>query len=253
MCCRRPRRSSAPTQAAQLAELRVVARRWPTSAWRGWRSCSDTVPRKEIEAAAGRAGQPGRASRRRRRRPERPRGAGRAGVRRHRGRHVVAGQVVDARELCSRSSIRRACASRRWPSMPALAGRHRRRQRSRVGSERLPLQFVGAARALREQALPLHFSRTQAQRCSRAGGRPARAASSCRHVRRLKGIAVPAACAHEEPGQPDHRLGARRRRAFRAAVVATEPLDGANVTVTAGLKAGDRVATQGASLINQVR
>ena len=32
-----------------------------------------------------------------------------------------------------------------------------------------------------------------------------------------------------------------------------EPLDGASVTVTSGIKAGERVATQGASFINQVR
>jgi cobalt-zinc-cadmium efflux system membrane fusion protein len=30
-------------------------------------------------------------------------------------------------------------------------------------------------------------------------------------------------------------------------------LDGATVAVTSGLRAGDRVATQGATLINQVR
>jgi hypothetical protein len=35
--------------------------------------------------------------------------------------------------------------------------------------------------------------------------------------------------------------------------VTFEPLDGARVTVTSGLKSGDRVATQGATLINQVR
>ena len=40
---------------------------------------------------------------------------------------------------------------------------------------------------------------------------------------------------------------------FEARVVTVEPLDGATVAVTSGLKAGDRVATQGATLINQVR
>jgi cobalt-zinc-cadmium efflux system membrane fusion protein len=35
--------------------------------------------------------------------------------------------------------------------------------------------------------------------------------------------------------------------------VTTESLDGISVSVTAGLKAGDKVATQGATLINQVR
>jgi cobalt-zinc-cadmium efflux system membrane fusion protein len=36
-------------------------------------------------------------------------------------------------------------------------------------------------------------------------------------------------------------------------LVVTQPLDGASVSVTSGLKAGDRVVTHGATLINQVR
>jgi len=36
-------------------------------------------------------------------------------------------------------------------------------------------------------------------------------------------------------------------------VVTVEPLDGASVAITSGLKAGDRVATQAAALINQIR
>jgi cobalt-zinc-cadmium efflux system membrane fusion protein len=40
---------------------------------------------------------------------------------------------------------------------------------------------------------------------------------------------------------------------FEPRVVTVEPLDGVNVAVTNGLKVGDRVATQGATLINQVR
>jgi hypothetical protein len=32
-----------------------------------------------------------------------------------------------------------------------------------------------------------------------------------------------------------------------------EPLDGANVAVTVGLKAGDRVVVRAATLVNQVR
>src|SRR5690606_23968581 len=40
---------------------------------------------------------------------------------------------------------------------------------------------------------------------------------------------------------------------FEPRVVTVEPLDGVNVAVSNGLKVGDRVATQGATLINQVR
>jgi hypothetical protein len=40
---------------------------------------------------------------------------------------------------------------------------------------------------------------------------------------------------------------------FEPRTVTTEPLDGVNAAVTSGLEPGDRVATQGATLINQVR
>jgi multidrug efflux pump subunit AcrA (membrane-fusion protein) len=40
---------------------------------------------------------------------------------------------------------------------------------------------------------------------------------------------------------------------YEPRVVTYEALDGVSVAVTSGLKAGDRVATQGAALINQVR
>ena len=40
---------------------------------------------------------------------------------------------------------------------------------------------------------------------------------------------------------------------FEPRIVRMAPLDGVNVAVVDGLKAGDRVATQGATLINQVR
>jgi hypothetical protein len=40
---------------------------------------------------------------------------------------------------------------------------------------------------------------------------------------------------------------------FEPRTVTTEPLDGTDVAVTSGLKAGDRVAVRAATLINQIR
>ena len=40
---------------------------------------------------------------------------------------------------------------------------------------------------------------------------------------------------------------------FEPRAITTETLDGLNVAVTSGLKVGERIATQGATLINQVR
>ena len=40
---------------------------------------------------------------------------------------------------------------------------------------------------------------------------------------------------------------------FEPRTVTYQPLDGTRVTVTSGLKSSERVVTQGATLINQVR
>ena len=40
---------------------------------------------------------------------------------------------------------------------------------------------------------------------------------------------------------------------FEARAIRSEPLDGVRVLVTGGLKAGERVVVQGASLISQIR
>jgi len=54
---------------------------------------------------------------------------------------------------------------------------------------------------------------------------------------------------HAGPGH-DHKTAPQR---FEPRTVITEALDGVIVAVTSGLEPGDRVATQGATLINQVR
>jgi membrane fusion protein, heavy metal efflux system len=115
----------------------------------------------------------------------------------------------------------------------------------------VPLRFLGAARALREQALPLHFSADGAALSRLAVGQPVKVHVQTR--RAVQGIAVPAASLMRSPSNQTIVWVKTAPEKFEPRVVIAEPLDGLRVAVTSGLQPGDRVATQGATLINQVR
>lgn len=239
-------------QAAQLAELRA-AHALAQKRLARLQELSDTVPRKEIEAAeselaslSARASAVGGGL-----------GAREALVAPVSGviaaAHAVAGQVVDARELVyevvdpSRLHIEALVFD------PALAGNVAGASLA-VAKDKVPLQFIGAARSLREQALPLTFRAEQAARAALealAVGQPVKVFVQTRST--VKGIAVPAASLMKSPTNQAIVWVKTAPERFEPRIVATEPLDGVNVAVTSGLKTGDRVATQGATLINQVR
>jgi len=108
-----------------------------------------------------------------------------------------------------------------------------------------------AARSLREQALPLGFRAQGAALNGLAVGQPVRVFVQTRQ--KVKGIPVPVASLMKSPANQTVVWVKTAPERFEPRTVTTEPLDGLNVAVTSGLKAGDRVATQGATLINQVR
>jgi cobalt-zinc-cadmium efflux system membrane fusion protein len=88
--------------------------------------------------------------------------------------HVVAGQVVDARELLFEiidPSRLRIEALAFEPSLAANVGS----ATLAVGDQRVPLEFVGAARSLREQALPLGFRAQSVRHLEQLGRRTTRA------------------------------------------------------------------------------
>ena len=70
---------------------------------------------------------------------------------------------------------------------------------------------------------------------------------------KVQGIAVPAASLMKNPSNQTIVWVKTEPEKFEPRIVSAEPLDGVTVAVTSGLKPGDRVATQGATLINQVR
>jgi len=69
----------------------------------------------------------------------------------------------------------------------------------------------------------------------------------------VRGVAVPAKALVRSPANQTIVWVKTAPEHFKARVVTTEPLDGARVAVTAGLQAGERVVTQAAPLINQIR
>ena len=236
-------------QAAQLAELRA-AKSLADQRVARLTELADTVPRKDIEAAeseaqslAGRIGAVGSglSSREALVAPV-------SGV--IASAHAVAGQVVDARELVfeivdpARLRIEALAFDTDIASGVGSAS-------LAVGSERVPLAFIGAARSLREQALPLVFRAEGQALTALAVGQPVRVVVQGKD--RIQGIAVPVAALVKNPANQTIVWVKVAPERFEPRPVTTAPLDGVTVAVTSGLKTGDRVATQGATLINQVR
>ena len=236
-------------QAAQLAELRA-SRSLADKRVARLKELADTVPRKEIEAAESEAASLA----------ERAAAVG-AGLSSREAlvasasgviasANAVAGQVVDARELVFEIVDPQRLRIEALAFDTALADRIGGASLA-VGSERLPLVFVGAGRSLREQALPLSFRAQGAALSQLAVGQPVRVFVQTRD--KVKGIAVPVLSLLKNPANQTIVWVKSAPERFEPRTVTTEPLDGMSVAVTSGLKPGDRVATQGATLINQVR
>ncbi len=236
-------------QAAQLAELRA-AKSLADKRVARLKELADTVPRKDIEAAESEAASLG------------ARVAAVSGGLFNREALVapvsgviasasaVAGQVVDARELVFEVVDPTRLRIEALAFDAALAANIGSATLA-VGDQRVPLVFVGAARSMREQALPLGFRAQGATLNSLAVGQPVRVFVQTRD--KVQGIAVPVASLLKNPANQTIVWVKTAPERFEPRTVTAEPLDGVSVAVTSGLKAGDRVATQGATLINQVR
>jgi len=236
-------------QAAQLAELRA-ARLLAEQRLARLKELADTVPRKDIEAASSEVGSLS------------DRAAALAGGLSNRdalvapvsgviaSSHVVAGQVVDARELIfevvdpQRLRIEALAYDVELASDVASAT-------LMVGPDRVPLSFVGAARSLREQALPMVFRAEGAALGKLAVGQPVKV--FVQTSSRVPGLRVPASALMKNPANQNIVWVKTAPERFEPRTVSLEPLDGGSVVVTSGLKAGERVATQAATLINQIR
>ncbi len=236
-------------QAALLAELHA-ARDLAEKRLARLKELADTIPKKEIEAAeselaslAGRMAAVGGGLSNRDTLV-----APVAGV--IASSNAVAGQVVDARELVfevvdpQRLRIEALAYDAELAADVASAS-------IAVGGENVPLVFIGAAHSLREQALPLMFRGEGVSLGRLAMGQAVKVFVQTRS--KAQGIRVPAAALAKNPANQTIVWVKTAPERFEPRTVTVEPLDGAHVAATAGLQAGDRVVTQGASLVNQVR
>ncbi len=236
-------------QSAQLAELRATKGLAEKRLTR-LKELADTIPRKEIEAAESEVDSlNGRIA---------ALGAGLSNrdalVAPVTGvvamSNAVAGQVVEAREAVfevvdpNRSRVE-ALAYDTAQALDVVSGS------LAVGDARVPLAFVGAARSLREQALPLMFRGEGNALANLALGQPVKVFALTRST--VQGYRVPAAALVKNPANQAIVWVKTGPERFEPRTVTVEPLDGANVAVTTGLKAGDRVVVRGATLVNQVR
>ena len=177
--------------------------------------------------------------------------------------NAVAGQVVDARELVFEVVNPQRLQVEALAYDPALAADVAGAAIA-VGGHSVPLRFLGAARSLREQALPLLFTPAApaAPDPAKAGAAPASLAGVAvgqtlevhvQHRTQLQGLRVPSTALAKNPANETIVWVKTAAEQFAPRVVTAAPLDGSSVAITAGLAAGDRVAVQGANLINQVR
>jgi cobalt-zinc-cadmium efflux system membrane fusion protein len=164
--------------------------------------------------------------------------------------HVVAGQVVDARELVFEIVDPQRLRIEAL-AFDAALGANVGSATLAVGGRQVPLAFVGAARSLREQALPLVFRAQGPALAALAVGQPVKVFVQTRDT--VRGIAVPVAALMKNPANQTIVWVKTAPERFEPRPVTTAPLDGVRAAVLSGLSAGNRVATQGATLINQVR
>lgn len=120
-----------------------------------------------------------------------------------------------------------------------------------VGEQKLPLQLLGVARSLREQALPLTFRAEGTALTLLAIGQPVRVFVQSRQT--VEGIRVPAGSLVKNPANQTIVWVKTAPEHFEPRTVTVEPLDGIDVAITSGLKSGDRVVVRATTLVNQVR
>ena len=164
--------------------------------------------------------------------------------------NVMAGQVVDARELLfeivqpDRLLVQAlAYDARIGADIESAAG-------LTAAKEALQLRFLGAGLQLREQAIPLQFRISLPPR-PLALGEPVTVVVATRS--RVKGYAVAQMAVTRNAANETVVWVHESAERFRPRKVQVQALDATRSVVTAGLASGERVVVQGAALLAQVR
>lgn len=169
--------------------------------------------------------------------------------------NVVAGQVVDAREVVfeivdpSRQRIEAVAFDAALAT--GISGASASPQSPQARELLIPLKLVGAGRSQVEGGYPVQFVAVGKDLPALTLGQPMRV--FVHTATRIKGVPVPAGAVVKSPSNEDIVWVKRSAEMFTPRPVRFEPIDGATVVVVAGLAAGERVVVQAAPLINQVR
>ena len=164
--------------------------------------------------------------------------------------NVVAGQIVDAREVL----FEIVDPTRFW--IEAIA--HDPSVTTNIGAafavtnsgEKLPLEFAGLGLSLKQQAAPLTFKVAHTSP-NLSIGKPVTVI--LQSSVELVGIVLPASSVVQSPSGLAIVWVKTEPERFEPHAVRHAPLDGQRVVITAGLKAEVRVVTDGATLLNQIR
>ncbi len=174
--------------------------------------------------------------------------------------HAMAGQVVNAGDVLFEIVDPARLVVQASAFDTALLGNIASATASPSAGTTVALRFVGAGRSLQEGAIPLQFN-TVANNGTGTGAGPSQVPLAVNQPVKVfvqtkdtvLGFAVPAGAVVKNPSNQDIVWVHTGPEVFEARTIRMVALDGANVSVVNGLKAGDRVVTQGAPLVNQVR
>lgn len=214
-----------PTGSRSLAESRL----------KRYRELADTIPRKTLEEAqAALANEELRA-------PV-------AGVISTMG--VVSGQVVEPRQLIfevvNPNRLLVEALTYDGKLLKDISGGY-----ITYDGKTIRLKYLGGGQSLREQALPITFSGKSDELIDIPVGQPLRVFVSTSTQK--KGLKIPLSAIVKNAANQSAVWVKRSPEEFEPKVVLYEPLDGKYVIVTSGLVDKDRVVTNAASLINQIR
>ena len=163
--------------------------------------------------------------------------------------HVMAGQVVDARETLFEVVNPARLTVEALAYEPTLAQGVTAASTSVAGAS-TELKFVGSGRQLREQAWVLQF-RIPSDQHALAVGQSVKVIATTRQTH--KGAAVPQAAVVRGGGGDQAVWVHTTAEKFERRTVRAQALSADSTALTSGIAAGERVVTQGASLLAQVR
>ena len=163
---------------------------------------------------------------------------------------AVAGQVVDAREILfeiidpARLQVQASAFDAALLANIASAS-------IATGTSSVALAFLGAGTVLQEGAIVLRFRTAGKEALPLAVNQPVKVVVQTKE--QIKGVAMPATALVKNASNQDMAWVHTDAEMFVPRTVRFMALDGSAVSVIDGLKPGDRVVTQGAALLNQLR